>query len=337
MEKRIKDTFEEVKMPDRCVRRIERAIQTSVQKEEDMMIYREDDKHRVMPVLACCLVAVLLIGGIIMVYGTPIPDRTATQPATEPTERYEEESRLPGWLKWDEEGHLWLIPGDGTRLDTTGQFSYDEPYTHIEYVDGELHSFFAVGGTLDDIGYTNYSFLSGTGYSVNHCEPVTGEIYGWCRIAEEQFRTMHNEMMGVRNLEEALRKGMTYEQGDITYTVTAEGFSMEFDETMETPYTEIRDGRVYFIANAENVDITDLISMETPYTYIYTDQKRITHYIAIGGTADCLGWSEMLHKDWDELLTGYLGALDHNHQDEEGHVYEWWSKAQEILDSAGAH
>jgi len=47
-----------------------------------------------------------------------------------------------------------------------------------------------------------------------------------------------------------------------------------------------QDDRVYFAGNGEWIDVTDHISLETPFTYIYTDQSGIIHYIAIGGVYD---------------------------------------------------
>lgn len=47
-----------------------------------------------------------------------------------------------------------------------------------------------------------------------------------------------------------------------------------------------QDDRVYFAGNGEYIDVTDLISLDTPFTYTYTDQGGIIHYICIGGVYD---------------------------------------------------
>ena len=51
-------------------------------------------------------------------------------------------------------------------------------------------------------------------------------------------------------------------------------------------WLEESDGRLYFTANGEHIDITDKISYEEPFIYIYTDEEQIIHYIAVGGVYD---------------------------------------------------
>lgn len=73
------------------------------------------------------------------------------------------------------------------------------------------------------------------------------------------------------------------------------------------------DGRVYFLANMENRDITDSFSQEEPFLYVF-DKDGITHYIAIGGNydpekgLDSVGYSEWLRRGDHTEFDGWLGG-----------------------------
>lgn len=49
-----------------------------------------------------------------------------------------------------------------------------------------------------------------------------------------------------------------------------------------TEPVEIRDGRMYFIVNGENVDITDQVSKTKAFTYQYVDEQGVTHDLLVG-------------------------------------------------------
>ena len=54
-------------------------------------------------------------------------------------------------------------------------------------------------------------------------------------------------------------------------------------------FCEVRDGRLYFIANNENIDITDLCSAEKAFVYVVADKDGREAYLAVGGTPQCHG------------------------------------------------
>lgn len=62
---------------------------------------------------------------------------------------------------------------------------------------------------------------------------------------------------------------------------------------------EVRDGRLYFIANGENIDITDQCSMDTAFIYIVEDNRGYIHYLCVGGTPE--NWGEEEHI-WNPAL-----------------------------------
>lgn len=105
------------------------------------------------------------------------------------------------------------------------------------------------------------------------------------------------------------------------------------------------EGRLYFRANLEYMDITELISMEEPFTYIY-DKDGITHYLAVGGVYDPeIGLDSIGHAEWlrntsemeegaanGDLHAGWLGGGSQNHLDNDtGEDYPWFAAAKETL------
>lgn len=86
----------------------------------------------------------------------------------------------------------------------------------------------------------------------------------------------------------------------------------------------LKDGRIWFIANNEHIDITDLIDEETPYIYDGCDPENgITDYIIVGGTPENYGWFEHLdHPD-----APFYGGSGHyinlpNYYTKDGVVYQ---------------
>lgn len=65
-----------------------------------------------------------------------------------------------------------------------------------------------------------------------------------------------------------------------------DGSTGSFSVAGPADFLEESDGRLYFTANGEHIDITNKISYEEPFIYIYTDEEQIIHYIAVGGVYD---------------------------------------------------
>lgn len=158
-----------------------------------------------------------------------------------------------------------------------------------------------------------------------------------------------------------ITEGRTWEFEDGAVTVTKGhrpgqgGFSEGSYDTGHVPTWLIeQDGRLFFApegVRGMKDDITDLISMEEPYTYIYTDEDGIIRYLAVGMLHDgsfvsieeSLGWAcwfrnaaEMeaalaegkadFHAGW---LTGYGRGHWNNEKDE---AFGWYTKAKEIME-----
>lgn len=60
-------------------------------------------------------------------------------------------------------------------------------------------------------------------------------------------------------------------------------------EEKSVTFCEVRDGRLYFTGNGENMDITDLCSAEKAFVYAITDKDGRVGYLAVGGTPENYG------------------------------------------------
>ena len=85
-----------------------------------------------------------------------------------------------------------------------------------------------------------------------------------------------------------------------------------FTEKLTEP-VEIRDGRMYFIVNGEDMDITDQVSQTKAFTYSYEDAQGVTHIWVLGLNGEELehyGYAEYLKTDtWQG---GYSARVNSN-------------------------
>lgn len=93
---------------------------------------------------------------------------------------------------------------------------------------------------------------------------------------------------------------------------------------------EVRDGRLCFIANGENIDITDQCSMDTAYIYTMQDKTGIIHHIIVGGTPDNWGYCVIMYHPVQDR---WIGGAGHNHCGEasDWETYGWVKDAKEKL------
>ena len=70
-------------------------------------------------------------------------------------------------------------------------------------------------------------------------------------------------------------------------------------DTESESFANMRDGRLWFTANGEEIDITDQIEENKPFYYTYTDDYGLTHYMAVGysGTLDNFGVYEFMREN----------------------------------------
>lgn len=88
-----------------------------------------------------------------------------------------------------------------------------------------------------------------------------------------------------------LTGGQIYMESGTTYG------SMTVGDT-EAGFLSVEDGRLWFEADGQHIDITDKISEETPYIYERTDPATGEKgCVAVGGTVEDYGWIEFFIVD----------------------------------------
>lgn len=125
------------------------------------------------------------------------------------------------------------------------------------------------------------------------------------------------------------------------YVFNDNTFSVEMDEdsshvswdTSAPLCAEERDGRLYFIANGENRDITDETSLEKPFIYTFTDGQNVEHCLIVGGTPENFGVHEFFREVGvrSNPQDGWLGGYGTNYLDENNRAYPWLAAAWEAL------
>ena len=99
--------------------------------------------------------------------------------------------------------------------------------------------------------------------------------------------------------------------GNLEVRQTDDGSEVWVHTDNLTEPVELRDGRLYFIVNGENLDITDRVSKTEGFTYEYEDAQKVTHCWVVGlngDTLDSYGYGEYLKTDtW---ICGYSARVD---------------------------
>lgn len=88
--------------------------------------------------------------------------------------------------------------------------------------------------------------------------------------------------------------------GNMEITDHGNGVEIRVNTDELTEPVEIRDGRMYFIVNGENLDITDQVSQTKSFTYSYEDAQGVIHIWVLGLNSEELenyGYAEYLKTD----------------------------------------
>lgn len=120
----------------------------------------------------------------------------------------------------------------------------------------------------------------------------------------------------------------TDENGDVIGIVAV--------DTEAPPFAEVRNGRLYFTGNGEEIDITDQITEEKPYYYTYVDDYGLTHFLVVGysGTIDNFGIYEFMReeKEGQQDWEGWSNGTGRNFLDPETETrYPWVDAVWEDL------
>ena len=85
--------------------------------------------------------------------------------------------------------------------------------------------------------------------------------------------------------------------GNMEITQYDDGAEVRIHTEKLTEPVEIRDGRMYFVVNGEDMDITDQVSQTKAFTYSYEDAQGVTHIWVLG-----LNGEELEHYGYAEYL-----------------------------------
>ena len=99
----------------------------------------------------------------------------------------------------------------------------------------------------------------------------------------------------------------SFADGKLTFEQTGDGRITTFEQIVVVRYEE---GRLIFTRDdGQHMDITDLVSEETPYIYDGSDPDTgLTYYVIIGGTPVCFGWFEWIQVPYpfdDDLAINF--------------------------------
>ncbi len=114
-------------------------------------------------------------------------------------------------------------------------------------------------------------------------------------------------------------------------------FVYGWDDMSMPDWLDPRTDGLYYIADGETVEISGLISEETPFIAQFTDDTGIRHSIAVGGTygsgeqaMDEIGWADWTQESpYDD--TSWLSGRAKNHLDAEGNGRSWFETAKDAM------
>lgn len=140
---------------------------------------------------------------------------------------------------------------------------------------------------------------------------------------------------------ELMRKVIVFEDTGITVYEETDGegnVNRAVSVDTEAPaFAQVREGRLYFLANGENLDITDQIGEDKPYYYTYADDNGYIHYLAVGysGSLENYGIYEFIReqKEGQQEWEGWSSGTGRNFLNPEtGTRYPWVELVWEEMD-----
>jgi len=119
--------------------------------------------------------------------------------------------------------------------------------------------------------------------------------------------------------------------GRIEMGRTADGEYITVSTAFESEPVEVRDGKVYFVLDGSNTDITSYCTEETYYLYEGAADNGYRSVVVVGGAPDNLGWAEFV---WDENDFLFASNMTYNPVDEDGQKPIWLELAEETFRGA---
>ena len=146
------------------------------------------------------------------------------------------------------------------------------------------------------------------------CLALAGWAYGG-RI----YRLLSGQTMSV---------GGTAAAGSITVDLT-DGL----DDNGDPAIIALEEGRLWFVAAGERVDVTGLVDEETPYVWTQRLEDGSLHYIIVGGTPEDYGWYEgMKFPDGSGGGSGVFHSRTDLSQAEQLEDPDWYTAGREQVE-----
>lgn len=84
------------------------------------------------------------------------------------------------------------------------------------------------------------------------------------------------------------------------------------DENGEPTIISLENGRLWFVADGQRVDVTSQVNENTPYVWTQWEKNGGLHYIIVGGTPEDYGWFEGIELPGD---SGGGSGMLHSRED----------------------
>lgn len=65
-----------------------------------------------------------------------------------------------------------------------------------------------------------------------------------------------------------------------------------YDEQGNPTVIALEEGRLWFVADGQRLDVTEQMDEDTPYVHTFLDDQGYLHYWIVGGTTEDYGWFE---------------------------------------------
>ena len=120
--------------------------------------------------------------------------------------------------------------------------------------------------------------------------------------------------------------------GDIIGSATVV-MSDGLDDNGQPTIIALEEGRLWFVAMGERIDVTDLVDEATPYVWTQRQEDGSLHYIVVGGTPEDYGWYEgVKFPDGSGGGSGFLHSRADLSQTEKLEEPDWYTAGREQVE-----
>ena len=120
--------------------------------------------------------------------------------------------------------------------------------------------------------------------------------------------------------------------GDIIGSATVV-MSDGLDDSGRPTIIALEEGRLWFVATGERIDVTNLVDEATPYVWTQRQEDGSLHYILVGGTPEDYGWYEGVEfPDGSGGGSGFLHSRADLSQTEKLEEPDWYTAGREQVE-----